>query len=71
MANQALQPNNPFTLFLILILLILSTRPNVEQQLAQLTSLLHATQQSVQIFRSGMETFHASLVNPSSQVGRE
>ncbi|WP_027356169.1 hypothetical protein [Desulfofundulus thermocisternus] len=63
MADQVLQPNNPFTLFLILILLILSTRPNAEQKLAQLVSLLTATQQSVQIFRSGIETFHAHLVN--------
>ncbi|MGB9802902.1 hypothetical protein [Desulfofundulus sp.] len=71
MAGQTLQPNSPFTLFLILILLLLSTRPNVEQQLAHLSSLLQATRQSVQIFRSGMETFHAGLAGASGQTGAQ
>lgn len=66
MANEMLESNNHLTMFLILVLLVLSTRTNVEQQLSHLNTLLQATQQSVRIFRSGLETFHTSLVQPPS-----
>ncbi|WP_027717156.1 hypothetical protein [Desulfovirgula thermocuniculi] len=63
MGNGGLSPNNPFTLFLILILLVLSTKPEAEQHLTQLAAFIQATQHSVQVFRSGLETFYAAAKN--------
>ncbi|MBE3588257.1 MAG: hypothetical protein IMW93_06845 [Thermoanaerobacteraceae bacterium] len=62
--DEVLQPYNPFTLFLIFILLVLSSQPNVEEKLSMLNSLLQTTRQSVRTFRSGMHTLHASIQPP-------
>ncbi|HHW43818.1 hypothetical protein GFC01_13350 [Desulfofundulus thermobenzoicus] len=62
--DEVLQPYNPFTLFLIFILLVLSSQPNVEEKLSMLNSLLQTTRQSVRTFRSGMRTLHASIQPP-------
>ena len=58
---QVLQPNNPFTLFLIVILLMLSTNPGFEEQLAFLKSLVQATQLSVRTFQNGLGNLHATM----------
>jgi len=58
---QSLQPNNPFTLFLILILLMLSTNPDFDGQLAFLNSLVQATQLSVRTFQNGLGGLHAAM----------
>lgn len=56
---QILQPDNPFTLFLILILLILATMPEVETHLMFLKSMLEAAQFSVRTFQTGMGSLYS------------
>lgn len=58
---SSLQPDNPFTLFLILVLLILSTNPKVEEHLAFLMSFIERTQLSVRSFKEGTESFHSVI----------
>ena len=55
---QILQPDNPFTLFLILILLILATMPEVETHLMFLKSVLEAAQFSVRTLQTGMGSLY-------------
>ncbi|HAU30746.1 MAG: hypothetical protein XD78_1181 [Desulfotomaculum sp. 46_296] len=55
---QIIQPDNPFTLFLILILLILATMPEVETHLMFLKSMLEAAQFSVRTFQTGMGSLY-------------
>jgi len=56
--SQIIQPDNPFTLFLILILLILATMPETETHLTFLKSMLEAAQFSVRTFQTGMESLY-------------
>ncbi|HAG10372.1 MAG TPA: hypothetical protein DCK76_03075 [Desulfotomaculum sp.] len=51
---QILQPDNPYTLFLILILLILSSMPETETHLIFLKSVLETAQFSARTFQTGM-----------------
>ena len=45
---------NPFTLFLVLILLILSTQPNPENELEKIANTLDIMQESTTHFRTGL-----------------
>ncbi|ACV62581.1 hypothetical protein Dtox_1724 [Desulfofarcimen acetoxidans DSM 771] len=45
---------NPFTLFLILILLILSMQPNSEDELDEFAGALEAIKESTTHFRTGL-----------------
>lgn len=56
-----LQPNSPYTLFLIFILLLLSVEPHAEARLAFLKTLLVNTQQTVRIFQSGWQEWQAKM----------
>jgi len=56
---QILQPDNPYTLFLILILLILSSMPETETHLMFLKSMLEAVQFSVRTFQTGMGSLYS------------
>jgi len=56
---QVLQPDNPFTLFLILILLILATMPETETNLMFLKSFLEAAQFSARTFQTGMGSLYS------------
>ena len=50
-----MNPNvNPFTLFLILILLILGTQPNLEDELEKITNTLDAMKETTTHFRIGI-----------------
>ena len=52
---------NPYTLFLILILLILSTQPNLENELEEITNTLDAMKESTTHFRTGMTRIQSIL----------
>ncbi len=56
-----LQPNSPYTLFLIFILLLLSVDPKTEAKLAFLKSFLLTTRETVRIFHNGLESWHAAM----------
>lgn len=56
-----LQPKNPYTLFLIFVLLLLATNPVAEEKLALLKSALEATQNTVRTLRQGWENFHLQM----------
>ncbi|MGB9846326.1 MAG: hypothetical protein ACPLRH_02360 [Desulfotomaculales bacterium] len=56
-----LQPNSPYTLFLIFILLLLATNPAAEQVLAFLDTALATTRQTVRNFRQGWETWNLHM----------
>lgn len=56
-----LQPNNPFTLFLIFVLLLLSTNPGVEEKLAFLKSFLTTTQETLRTLQSGWQSWHNNM----------
>lgn len=52
---------NPYSLFLILILLILSTDKNADAKLASLKDFMEKTSQSLHAVREGVETMHVGL----------
>lgn len=56
-----LQPNSPYTLFLIFILLLLSVDPQAEAKLAFLKSFLLTTRETVRTLQSGWEGWHAAM----------
>ncbi len=60
---SGLQPNNPYTLFLIFVLLLLSTNPGVDEKLAFLKTILLNTQQTVRSLQSGWQTWHNTMAN--------
>ena len=45
---------NPYTLFLILILLILGTQPNSEKELDKIADNLDVIKESTTLFRTGL-----------------
>lgn len=61
MGNDVLEPYNPYTLFLILVLLLLASGRDCDQKLDFLGSLIQATQASVQSMRRGLETLQAGF----------
>jgi len=52
---------NPFTLFLILILLVLSTDKHADEKLLFLKNFTDQTSHSLTAVRQGVETMHASF----------
>lgn len=63
MKEQELQPNNPYTLFLILILLILATNPYAEEKLEMLNTMVRNTQDSIRTFKAGFQTFQTNFMS--------
>lgn len=61
MGNDVLEPYNPYTLFLIFVLLLLASGRDCEQKLNFLSSLIQATQTSVQSMRRGLQTLQAGF----------
>jgi hypothetical protein len=59
--STGLQPNNPFTIFLIFILLLLSSSPGIQEKLAFLKSFLFTTQQTAHILQSGWQIWQAGM----------
>jgi len=51
------------------LLLILFTRPDMEERLSQLASFLEATRNALETMRSGMETLQASLKQLAQEAG--
>lgn len=67
---------NPYTLFLILILLVLSTDKNADAKLAFLKDFTDRTFQSLSAVREGIETMQAGFqqaqavfAGPSNEAG--
>lgn len=65
-----LDPNSPFTLFLILVLLLLAQNHNLEEIIDRTRSFVLETKRSIEGIRSGlhamntsMETFQANLLD--------
>ena len=56
-----LQPNSPYTLFLVFILLLLSVDPKAETKLSFFKSLTLTTRETVRAFQSGWEGWHAAV----------
>jgi len=52
---------NPYTLFLILILLILGTQPDPENELEKISNMLDAMKESTTHFRTGMTRIQSIL----------
>jgi len=53
--------NSPFSLFLILILLVLSTDKQVDVKLGYVRGLLDQTSRSLKTMREGIEAMHVSF----------
>ncbi|MEG6617155.1 hypothetical protein V6C27_12125 [Peptococcaceae bacterium 1198_IL3148] len=63
--NQ-LEPN-AYTLFLIFILLVLGTNRDFDDRLGYITNVLKASHNAVRMMRSGMNEFHASVLNDNTR----
>jgi hypothetical protein len=50
--------------FLAPIILMLSLRPDADEKLGQLASIIEAMYNAVQTFRSGLESFHSNVMRP-------
>lgn len=68
--DRFLDAQSPYTLFLILILLILGTEKDLENYLENARNFILETKRSIESFRVGYETmetnlksFHAQLMN--------
>ena len=65
---------NPFTLFLILVLLVLSS-PNggthIDKHLDYIVNSLQTARNSIQTVRQTFQTFHAALVQPAQAAARD
>jgi hypothetical protein len=59
--KDVLEPYNPYTLFLIFILLLLASGHDCDRKLDFLSSLIQATQTSVRSLRRGLETLQAGF----------
>lgn len=53
---------------MIPLLLMLSTKPDVETRLSELASFIEATQNALKNIRSGMETLHATMIQLSTTL---
>lgn len=62
--RRLLEPN-AYTLFLILILLILGTNSDFEERLSHISSVIRASHNAVKMMRAGINEFHSSMVNGS------
>jgi hypothetical protein len=66
--NALVDNQNPFTLFLILVLLVLSS-PNggthIDKHLDYIVNSLQTARNSIQTVRQSFQTFHATLVQPA------
>ncbi|MTI82100.1 MAG: hypothetical protein FH758_14765 [Firmicutes bacterium] len=63
-----LEPN-AFTLFLILILLVLGTGRDFEERLVQLSNVMRASHNAVKMMRAGMNEVHTSMAPNNEQRG--
>ncbi|SHK05917.1 hypothetical protein [Desulforamulus aeronauticus] len=68
METKNLDPHSPYTLFLILVLLVLAQNKNVEEVLTKIRAFLLETKRSIAGVRGGLqamntsiETFHANF----------
>ncbi|HBQ29407.1 hypothetical protein HY02_08665 [Peptococcaceae bacterium SCADC1_2_3] len=53
-------------LFYLAFLLLLSTRPQIEEELAMINSLVQTAQNSIQIFKSGLKILQAGIKLPEA-----
>ncbi|MBM7855192.1 hypothetical protein JOC37_001577 [Desulfohalotomaculum tongense] len=60
--DSILEPN-AYTLFLILILLVLSTNREFEERLSYVSSVIKSGHNAVKMMRAGMNEFHSSMRN--------
>ncbi|MGB9802903.1 MAG: hypothetical protein ACPLRU_07640 [Desulfofundulus sp.] len=60
--------NERFHALLIPLLLILSTRSDIEERLSQLASFMEATRNVLKTTRAGLEAWHASMMQLTGGV---
>lgn len=66
--TRFLDAQSPYTLFLILILLILGTEKDLENYLENARSFILETKRSIESFRVGYETMQANLMSFQAQL---
>ncbi|SHF28798.1 hypothetical protein SAMN02745133_02259 [Desulforamulus putei DSM 12395] len=65
---RALDSQSPFTLFLILILLILGTEQEVERYFDNAKTFILETKRSLESIRGGFENMHANMLSFHSHL---
>lgn len=63
-----LKDSNPFVLFLILVLLILSTNGKADEHLENLKQFVLETRNAMNNIRAGVANMHANMLNFHSRV---
>jgi len=53
-------------LFYLAFLFLLSTRPQIEEELSMINSLVQTAQNSIQIFKSGLKILHTGIKLPGA-----
>ncbi|HAG08603.1 MAG TPA: hypothetical protein DCK87_03425 [Desulfotomaculum sp.] len=53
-------------LFYLAFLLLLSTRPKIEEELSMINSLVQTAQNSIQMFKSGLKILHTGIKLPEA-----
>ncbi|GAB6156934.1 hypothetical protein JCM39194_01340 [Desulfotomaculum varum] len=66
--TNALNAQSPFTLFLILILLILGTEQDVERYFDNARTFILETKRSLESIRGGFENMHANMLTFHAQL---
>ncbi|GAB6182145.1 hypothetical protein JCM14036_34640 [Desulfotomaculum defluvii] len=66
--DRFLDAQSPYTLFLILILLILGTEKDLESHLDNARNLILETKRSIENIRGGYQTMHTSLMSFHTQL---
>ncbi|WP_041274492.1 hypothetical protein [Desulforamulus reducens] len=61
--SRFLDPQSPYTLFLILILLILSSEKDLESHLEQARTFILETKRSLESIRGGFDIMQANLMS--------
>ena len=59
--NSILEPN-AYTLFLILILLILGTGRNIEEHLSYLSNVSNSSLNAIKMMRTGIDELHTTVI---------
>ncbi|HHW43819.1 hypothetical protein GFC01_13345 [Desulfofundulus thermobenzoicus] len=59
----------PYNPAMIPLLLLLSSRPDMESRLSQLVSFLEATQNALQTMRTGLDALHATMMQMAASGG--
>lgn len=61
--DRFLDPKSPFTLFLILVLLILGTEKELESYLENARNFIQETRRSLENIRGGFQNMHTNMAS--------